>query len=405
MEQENKTSLCLYEQLRQTTAQSDSKPTVEVVKQLLDLMEREILIDGCSPLFSSAAEMCSSHSMIKILSKKYVPKSFTLDSIQGKISAYDAYILISCLVESMRGGDIAQRIDEALPHFCSNPPTKPADMPAKYLYETLQAIDQLIPQRRIELFVPKEQTMPVNETSTPSAVQTETDGQKEEIGTEGGICESSIAIVTDVLAGPDVQDSVVRDAMARAEQIIADAEALAAHKIAAANQRVIELTHAQRFQHSQEVQRTYTEGIYVLQQTLKEINSQMKQVGEQSRKLDAIITEESIRKAHINLIELYNLIADTRDSQMKRVSDTQNEDLKNSVFNLDVFLDMIEEYLADYGIVTISTEPDTAFNATYHAVPQTMKGYNLQSLVVRSSVRKGFAWGNQVLQKERVETQ
>lgn len=402
MEQENKSSLWLYEQLRQNAVQSDARPTAEAMKQLLGRMERELLIDGCSPLFSSVAEIYPSRSMINILSKRYVPKSFTLDSVQQKIPVYDSYILISCLAESMRGGDIAQRLDEALPFLFTKSPTKPADLSARHIEETIQAIDRLIPQRRIELLVPKAQTVPANETSSQSAVLTETDDQK--IDVEDGTYESSLGMVADTLVGSDAQNSVVMDAQALAEQIIEDAEVMAAHKIAMADQRVIELTHAQRLQHSQEVQHTYSEGIYALQQTLQEINTQMKLVGEQTRKLDTFVTEESIRKAHINLIELYNLIADTRDSQMERIHDTQNEDLKNSVFNLDVFLDMIAEYLADYGIVTISTEPNSTFNATYHAVPQTMKDYNPQSLIVRRSVRKGFAWGEQVLQKERVET-
>lgn len=405
MEQENKSSLWLYEQLRQTTAQSDSKLTVEEVKQLLNLMERELLIDGCSPLLNSAAEICPSNRMFRIPSKKFVPKSFTLDSAQGKISAYDAYILISCLAKSMCGSNIEHQLDEAFPYFCGNHPIKPSDVPAKYLKETLQAIDQVIPQRRMELLALREQAMPVDDTSSLSAVQMEADAQKEKIGTEGIVCESSSGMTEVLLAENCVQDSVVRDAQEQAKQIIADADALAAHKIAAANQRVIELTYTERLQHSQEAQSTYSEGVFALQQILQEISIQMKQVGDQTRKLDTLITEESIRKAHINLIELYNLIADTRDSQMDRANDTQNEDLKNSAFNLDVFLDMIAEYLADYGIVTISTEPGVAFNGTNHAVPQTMKNYNPQSLVVRKSVRKGFAWGNQVLQKERIEVQ
>jgi molecular chaperone GrpE (heat shock protein) len=402
MEQENKSSLWLYEQLRQNAVQSDYRPTVEAMKQLLGRMEWELLIDGCSPLFSSVAEIYPSRSVINILSKRYAPKSFTLDSVQQKIPVYDSYILISCLAGSMRGGDIAQQLDEALPFLFSNSPTKPADLSAKHIDETIQTIDRLIPQRRIELLVPKAQTAPVNETSSQSAVLTETDDQK--IDVEDSACESSPGMVADTLVESDAQNPAVMDAQALAEQIIADAEAMAAHKIAMADQRVIELTHAQRLQHSQEAQHTYSEGIYALQQTLQEINTQMKLVGEQTRELDTFVTEESVRKAHINLIELYNLIADTRDSQMERVHDTQNEDLKNSVFNLDVFLDMIAEYLADYGIVTISTEPNAAFNPTFHVVPQTMKNYNPQSLIVRRSVRKGFAWGEQVLQKERVET-
>lgn len=402
MERENKSSLWLYEQSRQNAVQGNSRPTVEAMKQLLGQMERELLIDGCSPLFSAVAAIYPSRSVINILSKRSVPKSFTLDSVQEKIPAYDSYILSSCLAELMRGGDIAQQLDEALPFLFSNSPTKPADLSAKHINENIQAIDRLIPQRRIELLVSKAQTVPVNTPSSQSAVLTETDDQKIEV--ENGACESSPDMVADTLVESCPQNLALIDAQALAEQIIADAEALVAHKIAMANQRVIELTHTQRLQHSQEVQDTYSKGIYALQQTLQEINTQMKLVGEQTRKLDTFATEESIRKAHINLIELYNLIADTRDSQMERAHDTQNEDLKNSVFNLEVFLDMIAEYLADYGIVTLSTAPNAAFNPTFHVVPQTMKNYNPQSLIVRRSVRKGFVWGEQVLQKERVET-
>ena len=353
MEQKRKTSLCQYEEVRLAVASGKWKPNTQTLQQLLDMMEQELMIDGVSPLLSAAVTRYSA----KNAGRSYVPQSFVLTQVQSELSEADSFVLVSCLAWFMSGNAYKRWLGEMLPYFCGSVSHMPMEAFLNSLEYMLMVIDQKIPQRRSKVFTRAAQS-----------------------GRKTG--NTFAAAWTKVLGHSRVKDDPTSD-----------------------DQRDDIMSRLDRVSHWQEAQKKYSEDILELQKQLQEINMQMKQVGEKTRRIDGFLNQESIRKAHINLIELYNLIADTRDSQMKLAEETRNVHLENSVFNLGVFLDMISDYLDGYGIRTLSTQPGTAFNGAYHALPQHRMTADPKSLVVCGSIRNGFAWGEQVLQKEQVEVE
>lgn len=343
MKREKTTSLDQYWELWQAVVGGKRVPDVQTVQQLLYAMERELLLDGVSPLFGAAVKKYPAKKNIFRWRRRYVPGSFSVRPIRNRLSAHDASVLVSCFAEYMTGKDASSQIKKALPYFCRSTSRRPAGKALVCIPDMLRQLDCEIPRRRRELLEP------------------------------GAASEDRMQNVAS--AAGDVQDLKPETGESRSERVL----------------------------RWQEEKKNYSADILDLQKKLQEINMQMKQVSEQTRRIDSFLTEDSVRKAHINLLELYNLIADIRDSQKIMAEETQNVELETSAYNLEMFLDMISDYLAGYGIRTISTEPGAAFNVTYHAVPRMMKVYDPKTLVVSRSVRNGFAWGEQVLQKEQVE--
>ena len=69
--------------------------------------------------------------------------------------------------------------------------------------------------------------------------------------------------------------------------------------------------------------------------------------------------------------------------------------------NLTAFMDMISEYLDEYGVRTICSESGTPFDGKYHEAGDGGM-FDPKRAVVGCSLRRGFCWGAQVLQNERV---
>ena len=64
---------------------------------------------------------------------------------------------------------------------------------------------------------------------------------------------------------------------------------------------------------------------------------------------------------------------------------------------------MLAEYLADYGVQTIASSQGDAFSAKHHTLGKTDIQFDPRNARISRSLRNGFIWGEQVLQKERVE--
>lgn len=64
---------------------------------------------------------------------------------------------------------------------------------------------------------------------------------------------------------------------------------------------------------------------------------------------------------------------------------------------------MIIEYMAEYGIQSISSMPGDKFSPKYHTIGTGNQQFDPRSASIKVSKRTGFLWGEQVLQKEQVE--
>ena len=91
-----------------------------------------------------------------------------------------------------------------------------------------------------------------------------------------------------------------------------------------------------------------------------------------------------------NLIELYDIIADTLDS-------SADEGMRK---NLISFLDTIEDILAKYGFSAIHTKEGKPFDGKIHEADST--SFDPKSAVIAKSRRCGFSNGEAVIRKESV---
>lgn len=131
-----------------------------------------------------------------------------------------------------------------------------------------------------------------------------------------------------------------------------------------------------------------------LTDVLSEARNILQQVNDQMHQVDEAVTQTNTKKAYTQLLELYNLIADIRDSEKR-----QKESYMTG--NLEVLLDMITEYLAEYGISSIASSPGECFQGKIHE-GRSNRCFDPRYAVVHKSLRTGFRWGEQVIQKERV---
>ena len=117
------------------------------------------------------------------------------------------------------------------------------------------------------------------------------------------------------------------------------------------------------------------------------------------RNLEAQFAQSQLLKIFDTFYSLYDLIDVNRQS-LQELPDEYSYICEN----MDTFLEVIQEGLADFGIQTIISAPNCPFNGKLHTV-QGSTMFDPATAILKRSVRPGFvnqATGN-VLQKELVE--
>lgn len=123
------------------------------------------------------------------------------------------------------------------------------------------------------------------------------------------------------------------------------------------------------------------------------------QTQEAMRNLDAQLAQVQLRKIFDTFYSLYDLIDMNRQSLQ-----TLPDEYSYICENMDAFLEVIQEGLADFGIQTVISAPECPFNGKLHEV-QGSPMFDPSNAAIKRSVRPGFvnrATGN-VLRKELVE--
>lgn len=143
-----------------------------------------------------------------------------------------------------------------------------------------------------------------------------------------------------------------------------------------------------------------------VQSHLTEVRKTLMQTNQALRELEDQFTEHMTEKVSTQFLELYNLIADVKDRTLSECEKRADPELENTASNMEVFQQMIEGYLEDYGIVTTRSEPDDPFRAKYQATVNMPEKFDPRKAKVKRSFRSGFfrEEDEQVLQKEQVET-
>lgn len=347
--------------------------TMDDLVRLVEQVSRELVVSGFSSLLNLVYEKCAAsltyasefpHTYRRF---SYEPEHFRLDRTKGdiKMTVTTAYSLL-WLVYRYVGDSLSQRdVEKCLPVIFSRDAR--LEMYADDANKCFYTIDDYVYQRRFELY---------EASRSPHAGEAE--GPSEAMAGRGAESGNGSAETPDVTSRQPGETS------------------------AADRQTATAIREIRGRAHAEEQER--------VDAGLRDVRTALMEANELMRGLERTVSEANVRKASDQLLDLYNLIADTRDSlagALRRSAGELSEPtrglLMDTLHNLGEFLIMISEYLADYGIDTIATDPGEPFAPKLQAVRSDVGDFDPRTAVVVASRRNGFIWGEQVLQKELVE--
>jgi molecular chaperone GrpE (heat shock protein) len=109
-------------------------------------------------------------------------------------------------------------------------------------------------------------------------------------------------------------------------------------------------------------------------------------------------TEQMLKE----LIAFYNLILDSNRKHKAKAKKSGDPDYMQLAENCSEFLEYILDIMADFGAEEIKSPMGTVFQASIHELKATAHPLSLKDCVVRRSVRSGFRFRDNILQKELV---
>ena len=380
-------SLGIYNKKMQKYGDGRVKQTYEDLEILLRTIKSELIINSNSPLLDIAYNECVNY----LANQGLAMIEFEGDNIyffeqkrRSIIPTYDAWQIIVLLSDYMCDDLSSKDLEKALPCFRRNYVPRPAY--PNVLLKALETIDKQTVELRRKIyddFIGKNDN--INNKTGNDIVITEL--VKKEIGDK---------VQSFIMEAEEKKKAIIAQAEVRASEIIDNASLNAERKIAEANKRAIAVTAKKKSLEYEAEQQN-------IEQRFGEVREALVKANESIKCLEDSVSESVTKKAYTQLIELYNLIADTKDSTYTLAIQSNSKELENASYNMDVFLDMLVEYLADYGVRPIVSFQGECFSAKHHLLAKTETQYDPRNASIARSIRNGFIWGEQVIQKERVE--
>ena len=372
------------------------------VKQLLDYIKRELIISGRSSLMDAAYLSCQHFFLMSRMPVyKFEPSSFFVSKAGRRIEipAFDAWYIIDLLSEYLTGGAITEDIERLLPYFFGN--YVPKDLHPADFRKALQKTDAGIYECRKMMYslYSSGSDAALEGLSSHDSVSAAPRKQAENYSAavSADIAKEKEEILDSARKqAEEEREKMIHAANEEAERIIQRASFEAEQKISIARKKIVEAIENSQKQSAIEAQQQ-------LQHGFSEVRSALLKANDMIKNLEDTVSESSIKKVSSQLLELFNLIADTKDSTADLARKNNDQNLENAAYNMDVFLDMIIEYMAEYGIQSITSMPGDNFSPKYHTVGISNQQFDPRSASIKVSKRTGFLWGEQVLQKEQVE--
>lgn len=410
-------SLEIYNKIPREFRFGKTKITVKDVEGLLETMKAELVISSYSPLLDAFFNECIYYcSNQRIATIKFDANNYCITEMRRRrvLSTFDAWQFPILLSDYMNGSLSESNIKELLPFFWGN--YVPMDPDPRRLQQAFKVIDNLVVELRRKMYT----GIPENSMDSKSVIPEDfviTELAKQEIASKVKTLmmkaeeeKKTIIAQAHVQAeskakeivesahrqGESEKQSILDAAQEQANKIIHNASVIADKKIAEAKKRILDLSAKKRLSE-------YATEHGNTELCFSAVREALVKANESIKLLEDAVSENITRKAYTQLIELYNLVADTKDSTFSLALQTNSQDLENAAYNMDVFLDMLVEYLADYGVQTIASLQGDAFSAKHHILEKMGIQFDPRDARISRSLRNGFIWGEQVLQKERVE--
>lgn len=395
-------SLDIYNKIPREFSFGRSKPTAKDIEGLLETMKAELVISSYSALLDASFCECVYYGTTqRIGTLRYEASNYYFSETRRRsgLPTFDAWQFPILLSDYMSDSLTVSHIEKLLPYFWGN--YVPKDPDPRRLLQAFKTIDSLVIENRKKMYAGTAGSSQPRSTAIPEdfviteLVKKEIESKVQVLMTQAE-SEASEILESARRQGESEKQALLEAAQQQAEKIIFNATLTADKKIAEAKKRVLELSAGKRLDEYHAERDTTEQHFAVVRDALVKANESIKL-------LEDSVSEGITRKAYTQLIELYNLIADTKDSTFSLALQANNQDLENAAYNMDVFLDMLVEYLADYGVQTIASFQGDSFSAKHHTLGKTGIQFDPRSARISRSLRNGFIWGEQVLQKERVE--
>lgn len=373
----------------------------EELEGIFTAMQEELLVDGFSPLYNAVCISCS-----KRYQREF--RSWGINWFQhiGKeiMSAYEAERWILCM-----GAAVGGNLSREMLVYLLNGNERDTRYRWRDIQQALVKISQWVNRKRGELAARKrEEAAARQQTAAPVREQEprqETVSKQEPREEEQKVLSEARRKYEEILKDAEkkrqeILDSAHREAAelkAEAQRKNAEAEKLqaeAARWEAEARQRAARVTADVLDSRYAREQEEAMHSLDTLRQAVVAVNTQM-------RAVETMLTEANTRKASRQLLDLYDVIADLRDTNAERMKDDPTGACGDTVCNMEAFLFMITDALSEYGITNINTLPGAPFNGKFHEVYQC-RAFDPRRAVVARSLRDGFAWGDQVIRKEKI---
>lgn len=410
-------------------------PSKKDIIQLLDYMKWELIQTGSSSLMNAAISILYHYyerqgEQDRLTNPiQYSIYVFEESNMNSSMSLFDASFLVSLLADYMNNAINHGALELFLKKVFKN--NMPNYFP--YIVETCQAlncIDGCIRNLKSEslgqTYLHKSNAPIVNEeqniessfdgghnmTSTQDKIRITKDEQGEHFkDADKQVNEEESDLLRRVKQQAESErDLILNTAKQEANEILRKARLdsdLQIKKtnvrIAQANAQIVQSKARSILRETQERKDRHLQETQWIRKCFVEVKDELIQTNACMKKLEDSILEMTTKKIYIQYLELFNLIADSRDSAWEVSHQTNNQDLENTAYNLEAFLDMITEYLSDFGIQTVITNPGERFSAKFHSAENAGDTFDPRLAMVKRSLRRGFVWGEQVLQKEKVE--
>lgn len=135
--------------------------------------------------------------------------------------------------------------------------------------------------------------------------------------------------------------------------------------------------------------------ISLLEESISSVNHQMRQ-------LELNIIEKQNFSFYNKLISIYYLVSDTYLSINSPRFIIKNKELLKNKNNMKQIIDLVSEYLTDYGIEVLMSSPNSKFDPKTQRLLNENSLFNPNNSIIERSYRVGFRLDDQILEKEIV---
>ncbi len=373
------------------------------IMTLLEMMMEELIIYLNSPLLNMAFSACYGLCIRKrLVVWSWKPENFTLTEPAGRtvMPPFDGWTLVTMLADHMQDKNCPGKVEleEAAQYFYKNCEIRHPDI--TQLSNAAMLIDGALPRLRENIYreMQKKKDWPDPDQMREIVItQLVRDEIGERISTEIGEAQRQKEEILEEgrKQADKLKEAILEEAGREAEEVKKRAYKEAEERLCMARNRMTSDGAEERRKNFETAQSRMNDGFSEVRKSMLGISNLLKQ-------MEKAAEDQLVRKAFDQYLELYNLIADYRDSVTAKAREKKDTDLENAAWNLDVFLDIICEYLADYGIQSTASLPGEKFSPGIHEAVDAGEGFDPRKETVRTSLRNGFVWGEQVLQKEKV---